>query len=73
MSGYVLDGCGYHDVEYLSDTDMVTASWQGFFDDESGIDHYVWCVDSEDFKTTCQNVGLAQQMTKTIDHNITNG
>ena len=66
VTGLVWDGRGITDQDYSRDNQTVSAWWRGFSDDQSYIDHYVWCVGTEPSKqdvVTCHNVGLHTRST----------
>ncbi|XP_078700910.1 uncharacterized protein LOC144927390 [Branchiostoma floridae x Branchiostoma belcheri] len=43
-AGVVMDGVVLHDVEYTNVSTSIAASWHGFWDAESFLHHYMWCV-----------------------------
>ena len=52
-----------HDIEYQNSSTIVSASWHGFVDLESYIDHYEWCVGqtsspADDGILPCVDVGI---------------
>ena len=52
-----------YDVEYQNSSTLISASWHGFVDLESYIDHYEWCVGqtlhpSDDGILPCNDVGI---------------
>ena len=61
MTGQVCDGRGLADQDYSRDNRTVSAWWRGFSDDQSYIDHYIWCVGTQpgrDDVMACRDVGL---------------
>ena len=56
--GIVWDSISVHDRTSGADTNIVEVSFAGFTDDESYIDHYEWCVGSnnEQVKRICHMV-----------------
>ncbi|XP_070571538.1 uncharacterized protein [Ptychodera flava] len=75
-TGIVYDGLGLEDNDYQNSTTVVSASWHGFSDLESSIDHYIWCVGrspgAEDI-LPCHDVGLHLSKAETLDLPITSG
>ncbi|XP_055958832.1 uncharacterized protein LOC126829498 [Patella vulgata] len=62
-SGIIHDGDDMHDKDYQSSSSMVSASWYGFSDSDSGIVKYYWCIGTDVSTTGCnildwKNVGL---------------
>ena len=69
---------GVHDVEYQNSSTLISASWHGFVDLESYIDHYEWCVGqtphpSDDGILTCNNVGVQLLASQTLSRSLTRG
>ena len=70
---------GLYDLEYQNSTTLVSASWHGYIDLESYIDHYVWCVgtDSSDPDeasiVTCVPVGLRLRALKHLGTPLNHG
>ncbi|XP_038071216.1 uncharacterized protein LOC119740085 [Patiria miniata] len=76
--GVVYDGIGLHDVEYQNSSTVISASWHGFVDLESFIDHYEWCVGQtpspeDDGILPCTDVGLHLSASRTLVVRITEG
>ena len=46
-TGDVYDGKGQDDLDYSNDHIYPGTSWGGFYDEESGIMNYAWCVGSQ--------------------------
>ena len=66
LSGTVHDGLGMTDLDYTSENNKLSASWHGFSDTESFIDHYTVCAGTEPSQQNvvdCQDVGLATKYT----------
>ena len=60
-----------HDIEYQNSSTIVSASWHGFVDLESYIDHYEWCVGqtsspADDGILPCVDVGIQLSASKTL-------
>ena len=70
---------GLHDLEYQNTTTLVSASWHGYIDLESYIDHYVWCVgtDMDDPNeadlVACVPVGLRLSAYKHLETPLNHG
>ena len=65
-TGSVIDGSAWHDIEYFHNNHEIHASWQLFNDDESFIDHYVWCITIGTESVNCANMGLQLQGTNNL-------
>ncbi|VDH98686.1 Hypothetical predicted protein, partial [Mytilus galloprovincialis] len=70
--GIVNDGIGHREIDYQNSSLVVSATWQGFWDYDSGIKKYYWCVQSESTETDCdvlpyQNVGIHRSVSKSIN------
>ena len=66
MAGHVWDGSGLTQQDYSSVNFTVSARWRGFSDDQSYVDHYLWCVGTQPEKqdiVTCRDVGLHTRST----------
>ncbi|CAH1259452.1 Hypp2286 [Branchiostoma lanceolatum] len=75
-AGVVYDGLDIHDMDYQNCSSHVAASWHGFSDLQSYINHYVWCVGSTpgtDDILTCTDVGLRLSEMKAISPSLTAG
>jgi hypothetical protein len=44
---------GIHDIDYQNSSDTVGSSWHGFSDRDSGITHYMWCVQTQSSNQPC--------------------
>ena len=69
---------GLHDVEYQNSSTLISASWHGFTDLESYIDHYEWCVgrtpdSTDDSVLQCTDVGMQLSASKTLEVPLTGG
>ncbi|XP_022088109.1 uncharacterized protein LOC110977889 isoform X2 [Acanthaster planci] len=69
--GVVNDGIDLHDLEYQNTSTVVSASWHGFVDLESYIDHYEWCVGqtsnpTDDSILPCTDVGIHLSASTTL-------
>ena len=67
-----------HDLEYQNSSTLISASWHGFTDLESYIDHYEWCVgrtpDSTDQSVLqCTDVGMQLSSSKMLEIPLTGG
>ncbi|XP_022100380.1 uncharacterized protein LOC110984469 isoform X2 [Acanthaster planci] len=76
--GLVFDGIDLHDVEYQNSSTVISASWHGFVDLESYIDHYEWCVGQTPSPTDasilpCTDVGIHLSASKTLAAPLTDG
>ncbi|XP_038051300.1 uncharacterized protein LOC119724354 isoform X2 [Patiria miniata] len=76
--GLVFDGIDLHDVEYQNSSTVISASWHGFVDLESYIDHYEWCVGqtpspTDDGILPCTSVGIHLSASKTLAVPLTDG
>ncbi|XP_038050879.1 uncharacterized protein LOC119724031 [Patiria miniata] len=76
--GLVFDGIGLHDVEYQNSSTVISASWHGFVDLESFIDHYEWCVGQtlspeDDGILPCTDVGIHLSASKGLSVPLANG
>ncbi|XP_022103295.1 uncharacterized protein LOC110986023 [Acanthaster planci] len=76
--GLVFDGIGLHDVEYQNSSTVISASWHGFVDLESYIDHYEWCVGLTQSPTDggtlpCADVGIKLSASQTQAVPLTDG
>ena len=61
MTGHVWDGSGLTQQDYCRDNQTVSARWRGFSDDQSYVDHYMWCVGTQPMKedvVACRDVGM---------------
>ncbi|XP_076113983.1 uncharacterized protein LOC143082268 [Mytilus galloprovincialis] len=72
VTGTVYDGIGIHDIDYQNNSDVTGASWHGFSDRDSGITHYMWCVQTKSKTTTCdvrdwENVGVHHSVSRIIN------
>ncbi|VDI63397.1 Hypothetical predicted protein, partial [Mytilus galloprovincialis] len=72
VTGTVYDGIGIHDIDYQNNSDVIGASWHGFSDRDSGITHYMWCVQTKSKTTTCdvrdwENVGIHHSVSRIIN------
>ncbi|XP_071784665.1 uncharacterized protein [Asterias amurensis] len=77
-AGLVFDGIDLHDLEYQNSSTVISASWHGFTDLESYIDHYEWCVgrspDSTDHSVLqCTDVGMRLSASKMLEVPLTGG
>ncbi|XP_071798435.1 uncharacterized protein [Asterias amurensis] len=77
-AGMVFDGIGLHDVEYQNSSTLISASWHGFTDLESYIDHYEWCVgrtpdSTDDSVLQCIDVGMQLFASTTLLVPLTGG
>ena len=66
VTGQVWDGRGLTDQDNSRDNRSVSAWWRGFSDDQSYIDHYVWCVGTQPGRedvVSCHDVGLHTRTT----------
>ncbi|XP_022102003.1 uncharacterized protein LOC110985345 [Acanthaster planci] len=76
--GLVFDGIDLHDLEYQNSSAVISASWHGFVDLESYIDHYEWCVGqtpgpADDDILPCTNVGINLSVTRALAVPLTEG
>ncbi|XP_038050780.1 uncharacterized protein LOC119723938 isoform X2 [Patiria miniata] len=76
--GLVFDGIDLHDVEYQNSSTVISASWHGFVDLESYVDHYEWCVGltpspADDGILPCTSVGIHLSASKTLPVPLTDG
>ncbi len=68
-----------HDIEYQNSSTLVSASWHGFIDLESYIDHYIWCVGDDPTDpdeagvVSCENMGLKLQGYKELEGPLETG
>ena len=69
------DGLALRDAAYTSDATMMSVSHSGFTDEESGIDHYIWCVGVtvEDDLHDCHNIGLQLQASIVLETTVQSG
>ncbi|XP_033637440.1 uncharacterized protein LOC117298344 isoform X1 [Asterias rubens] len=77
-AGLVFDGIDLHDVEYQNSSTLISASWHGFTDLESYIDHYEWCVgrtpdSTDDNVLQCTDVGMQLSASTTLEVPLTGG
>ncbi|XP_078597675.1 uncharacterized protein LOC144873854 [Branchiostoma floridae x Branchiostoma japonicum] len=77
-AGVVFDGQDVRDMAYTSDATVVSASWHGFNDLDSGIDKHFWCIGETNSQSECNimgwtDTGLVQEGTVTLGHSLTNG
>ncbi|XP_038057739.1 uncharacterized protein LOC119729229 [Patiria miniata] len=77
-AGLVFDGTDLHDVEYQNSSTLISASWHGFVDLESYLDHYEWCIGqtsgpADDGILPCTNVGIHLSASKTLAVPLTDG
>lgn len=76
IRGTVWDGTWLHDQEITADNMTLSASLRGFSDEESFIDHYIWCVGTEpgsDNILACHDVRLQLRLEETTSISIDNG
>ncbi|CAH1249044.1 SCARF2 [Branchiostoma lanceolatum] len=52
-AGVVMDGVVLHDVEYTNVSASISASWHGFWDSESFLHHYMWCLGTTTAAAEC--------------------
>ncbi|XP_066263995.1 uncharacterized protein [Branchiostoma lanceolatum] len=52
-AGVVMDGIVLHDVEYTNVSMSISASWHGFWDSESFLHHYMWCLGTTTAAAEC--------------------
>ncbi|XP_022105050.1 uncharacterized protein LOC110986986 isoform X2 [Acanthaster planci] len=76
--GLVFDGIDLHDVQYQNSSTVISASWHGFVDLESYIDHYEWCVGQIPSPRNasilpCTDVGIHLSASKTLAVPLTDG
>ncbi|XP_070562336.1 uncharacterized protein [Ptychodera flava] len=75
-AGTVFDGIGLTDVDYQNSSFLLTASWYGFSDLQSYMDHYIWCVGStpgaEDI-AACRSVGIRLSHALYLDNPLNEG
>eukprot|EP00058_Branchiostoma_floridae_P022361 XP_002607851.1 hypothetical protein BRAFLDRAFT_117282 [Branchiostoma floridae] len=77
-AGVVFDGQDVRDMAYTSDATVVSASWHGFNDLDSGIDKHFWCIGETNSQSECNvmgwtDTGLVQEGTVTLGSSLTNG
>ncbi|XP_035661568.1 uncharacterized protein LOC118405866 [Branchiostoma floridae] len=71
-TGVVMDGVVLHDVEYTNVSTSISASWHGFWDSESFLHHYMWCVGTTTAADECSvlaatDVGLRTAVRTQLD------
>ena len=74
--GVVIDGSGARDVEYQSSTSRMSFQWSDFYDTESPIDHYVWCIGSSPFShdvRACHEVPTTKESATVLALNLEHG
>ncbi|XP_022103276.1 uncharacterized protein LOC110986013 isoform X2 [Acanthaster planci] len=76
--GFVFDGMDLHDVEYQNSSTVISASWHGFVDLESYIDHYEWCVGqtsnpADNGILRCTDVGVQLSASQILAFPLTDG
>ncbi|XP_038050540.1 uncharacterized protein LOC119723761 [Patiria miniata] len=76
--GLVFDGIDLHDVEYQNSSTVISASWHGFVDLESFIDHYEWCVGQtpsteDDDVVPSTDVGIHLSASRSLSVPLTDG
>ena len=49
---------GIHDIDYQNSSDTVGASWHDFSDRDSGITHYMWCVQTQSSNQPCDIISF---------------
>nr|XP_034332757.1 uncharacterized protein LOC105327902 isoform X2 [Crassostrea gigas] len=77
-AGVVFDGIGLHDLEFQNSSDTIGANWHGFFDTESGVNRYFWCVGNTSSYTECsvrnwENVNIHTSVSRTLSTELPNG
>ncbi|XP_035676037.1 uncharacterized protein LOC118415485 [Branchiostoma floridae] len=77
-AGVVFDGQDVRDMAYTSDATVVSASWHGFNDLDSGINKHFWCIGETNSQSECNimgwtDTGLMQEGTVTLGNSLTNG
>ncbi len=76
---FVMNLTALHDIEYQNSSTLVSASWHGFLELQSYIDHYIWCVGDDPADpdeagvVSCENMGLKLQGYKQLDGSLTTG
>ncbi|XP_078621331.1 uncharacterized protein LOC144887808 [Branchiostoma floridae x Branchiostoma japonicum] len=77
-AGVVMDGVVLHDVEYTNVSTSISASWHGFWDSESFLHHYMWCVGTTTAADECSvlaatDVGLRTAVRTQLDAALDSG
>ncbi|CAG2242538.1 unnamed protein product [Mytilus edulis] len=76
-NGVINDGIGNSDIDFQNNSIIVSASWHGFGDSDSGISKYYWCVQFDKTDSDCdilpyQNVGIHRSVSRSINSSIIN-
>ncbi|XP_052082956.1 uncharacterized protein LOC127720416 [Mytilus californianus] len=76
-TGVVNDGIGKIETDFQNSSNVVSASWHGFGDRDSGISKYYWCVQFDNTNSDCdilpyQNVGIHRSVSRSINSPIIN-
>jgi len=63
---------GIYDIDYQNSSDTVGSSWHGFSDRDSGITHYMWCVQTQSFNQPCdvrdwENIGIHRSVSRRLN------
>ena len=76
MAGIVWDGTTIHDLDYQEANDVVSASWRGFSDPQSGVLYYMWGVGSSagaDDILSFTNVGVNLMARRKLANKMSTG